>query len=90
MKDFNRFPHQGVLADLEAVKRDLDRKAGYTFGSSEEGVLTIRAPRRTAYVRRYKLRDQWSVALTRDVPRYQVLHMSSLREVLNYLHEHLF
>ena len=89
MKDFYRYPHDGVLADLEMVKRYFASDPAYSFGSSAEGQLTIQARQRTAYVRKYKNSETWSIALTRDVAPYRLVKFSSVREVLRYLEANL-
>jgi hypothetical protein len=63
MKNFDRFAHEGVKADLLRVKNELSLSDKYNYGSSGEGEITIQGKSFTAYARKYKAKDGWRLVV---------------------------
>ena len=86
MKDFHRFPHEGVRHELEVVMAAFSGSPRYSFGSSGDGELTIRGPEATAYVRKYRNgRPGWRVHICPPGIKTQPEYPRERDEVLSML-----
>jgi hypothetical protein len=89
MKPFERFAHAGVIHYLESIRDSFSRGSDFLFGSSGEGELTIKGSEHTAYVRKYRNRDGWRVALCRGSVQEELQTFDSTDEVREYLRRKL-
>lgn len=63
MKNFDRFPHEGVKAELLRLKSAMNRIDNFNYGSSGEGEITIQGENITAYARKYKIKPGWRLVV---------------------------
>ena len=89
MKSFDRFPHDGVKADLVRIKTQFPAQDGIQHGSSSDGEITLRSTSVTAYVRKYRIKEGWRVVFCRSGVDEEKHDPVSEQEVIRLLNERL-
>jgi len=88
MKSFKRFPHEGVIKDLERVQTRFVVPGLIDSGSSSDGELTLRSAAVTAYVRKYRREIGWRVVIWRSGGLEEKHYPVSAEEVIQLLAVH--